>query len=1340
MRNMMITDHQYHALMARSGGGPSSVSSQLLAAQNAQYVSRKLYTDRAAAAADPYHQAEGRLPSLAGSAAAYAPANRAADSYPGSQDIRAQVAAEGRGALHPSPALVDYSTSSYADQVVGSRVLAGATISSEPARAYSGHYPSPTPQRAGLQPLSNAELLAARVRRSEAAASHPGGYGTEARRIPAASSYDEPALLPGQAPGILGAGTSARRGRELDQYLLSVQPEKLVRYAASVLAPEPVLRRSAYPIARTNLHPEDDDRYSNYRRAKARRTGSHEFGGGIEPGSQRVTERDVYRDREQYRGRRGGGGESGGERGRRSPGRRETNGSLSKSSDAHRLDRPNNTSQSSEGQRGQRNGGQNKRSRPSESSGKVDKRAEPKEKVDNPESDKDSELGSLCADLSDSDEEKVEKKSDDAATVIDTPLAGMIFGCSSATFHECMRLQLFGLPAKSKDDVMRVTPGTKVFLFNFDTKELSGIFEAITHGGWQLQPDAFRDFGGFPAQVQVFCSEQCPNIPQSMFKSAIRENYVSQTRFRFDLNTKQVKDLVRMFRQAARNDTRQQDPLADRYLSARLQSEDYLARGGQQQRTYSRHPQARFGKSRVPYARVISVSANNSMRKSKRGSKRTLKGRKKRKVSNKPQSPMADNCSLYSVSGEIQEAEVTINASGCDDTSNTNNPVIVREGIETGNSRNADEQKEIIETPAAKGIAPSGPDHVLSPSKPEEFPELQSDLGKQVSFLKDSCNDGNFRLAGSRADERGQGLGLDVLQGALSSGTVIKSSDCTHSSICEGIGCEVQGDFITTGPAKPPVNLGGNNVPKLAPTTGSEGHLSELDEKRSREVLGATSVPAYDNSHSDLTLESISTECGTGRKLGDVHVDVVLMESVETDCKLSLHGKNDELEVMAAEVTVGPEAPYARGDVLVDVVGKNEELEVIACEVAIDSEAPFIIEKVRDPSAVVGQDEELDVISGEALIDYEAPCVSEEVMVVPGAVGNDEKLIMIAAEVAMDSEVPCVREEMGIAAGAASEDKTVGIIAAVVAVDSETEFVRENVMLAYGALGKDEDEELEVVPAEVALFSDSPCVREERMPSDVAFSQELEVDAAEVAVDCEAPCVREERMPSDVAFSQELEVDAAEVAVDYEAPCIREDRMPTDGAFREEPEMIAAEVAVDSEASFDREEAVIADGACGKDGELEVIATELAVESETPYIREEVMIVAQAPSSQLLAPADVDDNVILHDAFDQGEEVILAEEAADSEQPSPALNVIHGADDEEEVLLAGNPVDSDHGTSADEDEDEVGKHQEYEYDEDDEDEETVDVSVDGELSNVGDDDDEGEDNEGGVDDDASYDD
>ena len=57
---------------------------------------------------------------------------------------------------------------------------------------------------------------------------------------------------------------------------------------------------------------------------------------------------------------------------------------------------------------------------------------------------------------------------------------------------------------------MRVAPGTKLFLYNYQVKELSGIFEATSNGDMDLEPDAFQ--GLFPAQVPLMLLDVKPVI------------------------------------------------------------------------------------------------------------------------------------------------------------------------------------------------------------------------------------------------------------------------------------------------------------------------------------------------------------------------------------------------------------------------------------------------------------------------------------------------------------------------------------------------------------------------------------------------------------------------------------------------------------------------------------------------------------------------------------------------------------------------------------------------------------------------------------------------------------
>lgn len=129
-------------------------------------------------------------------------------------------------------------------------------------------------------------------------------------------------------------------------------------------------------------------------------------------------------------------------------------------------------------------------------------------------------------------------------------VAGFIFGCTLRTENECREKKLFGLPANRKDAVSRIKPGTPLFLYNYDLRVLYGIFEARSHGGWRLEPDAWG--GDFPSQIRVRGVGKLQHrgecLISSIFSKAIRENFFTETKFTYALTARQVRRLEELHR------------------------------------------------------------------------------------------------------------------------------------------------------------------------------------------------------------------------------------------------------------------------------------------------------------------------------------------------------------------------------------------------------------------------------------------------------------------------------------------------------------------------------------------------------------------------------------------------------------------------------------------------------------------------------------------------------------------------------------------------------------------------------------------------------------------------
>lgn len=93
------------------------------------------------------------------------------------------------------------------------------------------------------------------------------------------------------------------------------------------------------------------------------------------------------------------------------------------------------------------------------------------------------------------------------------PEYGAIFMSNSATKRECFSRRLFGLPSSQSRFVMQVKYGMILFLFEYEKRQLHGVFRACSDGAMYIEPNAFRKSGKqFPAQVWICISFLCPFV------------------------------------------------------------------------------------------------------------------------------------------------------------------------------------------------------------------------------------------------------------------------------------------------------------------------------------------------------------------------------------------------------------------------------------------------------------------------------------------------------------------------------------------------------------------------------------------------------------------------------------------------------------------------------------------------------------------------------------------------------------------------------------------------------------------------------------------------------------
>ncbi|XP_027340484.1 B2 protein [Abrus precatorius] len=138
-------------------------------------------------------------------------------------------------------------------------------------------------------------------------------------------------------------------------------------------------------------------------------------------------------------------------------------------------------------------------------------------------------------------------------------IGGYIFVCNNDTMAENLKRQLFGLPPRYRDSVRAITPGLPLFLYNYSTHQLHGIFEAASFGGTNIDPTAWEDKkcageSRFPAQVRVITRKTCEPLEEDSFRPIL--HHYDGPKFRLELNVPEALSLLDIFaEQDTFNDT-----------------------------------------------------------------------------------------------------------------------------------------------------------------------------------------------------------------------------------------------------------------------------------------------------------------------------------------------------------------------------------------------------------------------------------------------------------------------------------------------------------------------------------------------------------------------------------------------------------------------------------------------------------------------------------------------------------------------------------------------------------------------------------------------------------------
>ncbi|PWA59750.1 development/cell death domain-containing protein [Artemisia annua] len=112
---------------------------------------------------------------------------------------------------------------------------------------------------------------------------------------------------------------------------------------------------------------------------------------------------------------------------------------------------------------------------------------------------------------------------------------------------------LVGLPPRYRDSVRQITPGLPLFLYNYSTHQLHGVFEAASFGGTNIDPSAWEDKKNpgesrFPAQVRVMTRKVAEPLEEDSFRPIL--HHYDGPKFRLELNIPEALSLLDIFEES----------------------------------------------------------------------------------------------------------------------------------------------------------------------------------------------------------------------------------------------------------------------------------------------------------------------------------------------------------------------------------------------------------------------------------------------------------------------------------------------------------------------------------------------------------------------------------------------------------------------------------------------------------------------------------------------------------------------------------------------------------------------------------------------------------------------